>query len=97
MYNDMKAHLQEMQDIGAIQKSHSPWASTVVLVQKKGWEPEVLYWTQETEQSDSKGHILTTPRLMRPLTACRGPSGSVKVQNVLCAECYVTINPMILL
>ena len=35
MYNDMMAHLQEMLDIGAIQKSHSPWASTVVLVQKK--------------------------------------------------------------
>ena len=31
----MKAHLQEMMDIGAIWKSHSPWASTVVLVQKK--------------------------------------------------------------
>ena len=31
----MKAHIQEMLDIGAIQKSHSPWASTVVLVQKK--------------------------------------------------------------
>ena len=35
VYNDMKAHLQEMQDIGAIWKSHSPWASAVVLVQKK--------------------------------------------------------------
>ena len=35
MYNDMKAHIQEMLDIGAIQKLQSPWASTVVLVQKK--------------------------------------------------------------
>ena len=35
MYNDMRAHLQELLDIGAIQKSHSPWASVVVLVQKK--------------------------------------------------------------
>ena len=35
MYDDMKAHLQEMLDLGDIQKSHSPWASTVVLVQKK--------------------------------------------------------------
>ena len=32
MYNDMMTHIQEMLDIGAIQKSHSPWASTVVLV-----------------------------------------------------------------
>ena len=35
MYDDMKAYLQEMLDIGAIRKSHSPWSSTVVLVQKK--------------------------------------------------------------
>ena len=34
-YDDMRAHIQEMQDIGAIQKSHNPWASTVVLVWKK--------------------------------------------------------------
>ena len=32
MYNDMEDHLPEMLDIGAIQKSHSPWASVVVLV-----------------------------------------------------------------
>ena len=35
MYDDMKAHLQEMLDITAIRKSHSPWASMLVLVQKK--------------------------------------------------------------
>ena len=35
MYNDMRAHIQEMLDIGAICKSHSPWASAVVLVWKK--------------------------------------------------------------
>ena len=35
IYDDMKAHLQEMLDIGAIWKSGSPWASTVVLVQQK--------------------------------------------------------------
>ena len=35
MYNDMRTHIQEMLDIGAIQKSHSPWASVVFLVQKK--------------------------------------------------------------
>ena len=35
MYNDVRAHIQEMLDIGAIHKSHSLWASTVVLVQKK--------------------------------------------------------------
>ena len=34
-YDSMRAHMQEMLDIGAIGQLHSPWASTVVLVQKK--------------------------------------------------------------
>ena len=35
MYDDVRAHTQEMLDIGAIHKSHSLWASAVVLVYKK--------------------------------------------------------------
>ena len=35
MYDDMRAHIQEMLDIGTICKLHSPWASAVVLVLKK--------------------------------------------------------------
>ena len=35
MYDDVRAHIQEMLDIGAICKSHSLRASAVVLVQKK--------------------------------------------------------------
>ena len=35
MYDDVKAHLKEMLVTGAIQKSHSLWVSTVVLVWKK--------------------------------------------------------------
>ena len=35
MYDDVRAHIQEMLDIGAIHHSHSLWASAVVLVQKK--------------------------------------------------------------
>ena len=35
MYDDVRAHIQEMLDNGAIHKSHGPWASAVVLVQKK--------------------------------------------------------------
>ena len=35
MYDNVRAHIQEMLDIGAICKSHSLWASAVVLVRKK--------------------------------------------------------------
>ena len=35
MYDDVRAHIQETLDIGAICKSHSLWASAVVLVWKK--------------------------------------------------------------
>ena len=35
MYEEITAHIQEMLDIGAIHPSNSPWASAVVLVQKK--------------------------------------------------------------
>ena len=49
MYDNMRVHIQEMLDISAIHKSHSPWASTVVLVQKKDGGLRVLYWPQETQ------------------------------------------------
>ena len=35
IYDNVKAHLQEMLDIGTFRKLHSPWASAVVLVWKK--------------------------------------------------------------
>ena len=35
MYEEVKAHIQEMLDIGAIHPSNSPWASVVVLVWRK--------------------------------------------------------------
>ena len=35
MYNEVKAHIQEMLDVGAIRPSNGPWASAVILVQKK--------------------------------------------------------------
>ena len=34
-YEEVKKHLQEMMEIGAIHKSTSPWASPVVLVHQK--------------------------------------------------------------
>ena len=35
MYEEVKVHIQEMLDVGAIRPSNSPCASAVVLVQKK--------------------------------------------------------------
>ena len=35
LYEEVKKHLQEMVEVGAIRKSFSPWASAVVLVRKK--------------------------------------------------------------
>ena len=35
MYDEVKQHLQELLEAKVIQKSHSPWASNIVLVRKK--------------------------------------------------------------
>ena len=34
-YEEVKAHLQEMVEVGAIRKNFSPWTSTVVVVREK--------------------------------------------------------------
>ena len=34
MYDEVKAHIQEMLDLGAIRPSNSPWASAIVLGRK---------------------------------------------------------------
>ena len=43
LYEEGENHLQEMVEVGAIRRSFSPWASTVVLVRKKRWGALVLY------------------------------------------------------
>ena len=35
MYKEFQGHQKEMLEIGAIQPSHSPWASLVILIQMK--------------------------------------------------------------
>ena len=35
MFDEVKAHIQKMLNLGAIRPSNSPWASTIVLVRKK--------------------------------------------------------------
>ena len=40
MYEEVKVHIQEMLDVGAIRPSNSPWDSAVVLV----WKRDVKLW-----------------------------------------------------
>ena len=35
LYEEVRPHLKEMLDFGAIRKSQSPWSSPIVLVRKK--------------------------------------------------------------
>ena len=42
LYDEVKAHLQDMLRLGAIRKSCSSWASAIVLVRKK-WRTKILH------------------------------------------------------
>ena len=59
MYEDMRAHIQEMLDIGAIHKLHSLWASAVVLVQKKDGGLRFCIEPQKTKRVNHKRCLLT--------------------------------------
>ena len=61
MYNDGKAHLQEILDIGTNWKLHSPWTSMVVLAQKKEGSLRFCIDLSKTEQLDCQGCLFTTP------------------------------------
>ena len=43
LYEEVKAHLQEMVEMAAIRRSFSHWASAVVLVRKKDGGAKVLH------------------------------------------------------
>ena len=48
-YEEVKKHLQEMLEVGAIHKSNSPWASAVVLVRKKDGSLRFCHRFEETQ------------------------------------------------
>ena len=82
MYDDVKVHLQEMLEIGAIWKAYNPCASAVVLVQMKDGSlrfctdlRNLNNWTIK----DATHYI----KLMRPSTAHRGPNGSPHLTWIL--------------
>ena len=57
----MRAHMQEMLDIGAVCKSHSPWASIVVLVQKKDGSLRFCIDLRKLNNQTMKDCIIATP------------------------------------
>ena len=75
MYDDVKAYLQEMLNIGTNRKSHSPWASMVVLVQKKDGSLRFCIDLRKLNNQTIKDAYLL-PALIRPLIACRDCNGS---------------------
>ena len=75
MYNNVKAHLQEMLDIGAIRKSHSPWASTVVLVCKKDGSLRFCIDLRKLNNQTIKDAYSLT-HIEETLMACRDCNGS---------------------
>ena len=75
MYDDVGVHIQEMLDIGDIHRSHSPWASVVVLAWKKDGGlrfcinlRKLNNWTVIDAYS--------LPHMMKLLIACKARSGS---------------------
>ena len=76
MYDDMQAHVQEMLDIGDIQKSHSPWARMVVLIHKKDGILKFCIDLRKLNNQTVKD-AYSLPHMRRLSTACRDTNGSL--------------------
>ena len=75
MYDDVKAHLQEMLDIDAIWKLHNPWASVAVLVQKKDRSWRFCINNRKLNNLTFKD-AYSLPYIHETLNSLQGPSGS---------------------
>ena len=61
LYQEVKAHLQEMVGVGGIRRSFSPWASTEVLVRKKdGGLKFCINLHKHNNRTVKEGYSLTT-------------------------------------
>ena len=76
MYNDVRAHIQEVLDIGAICKLHSPWANTVILVWKKDGSLRFCINLKKLNNWTGRTHT-HYPASMKCLIACMALRGSL--------------------
>ena len=71
LYEEVKKHLQEMIEMGAIRRSFSPWASAVVLVRKKdGWLRFYIDLCKFNKRTTKGGYSL--PRIEDTLDCMHG-------------------------
>ena len=70
-YEEVKKHLKEMVEIGAIHKSNSPWASEVVLVRKKMGELHFCIDLHKLNTCTMKD-AQTLPQIEDPLDSLNG-------------------------
>ena len=76
MYDKVKAHIQEMLDVGAIRLPNSPWASTVVPVWKKDGKLQFCINLQKLKARTIKD-TYSLPRIDETLDCLHGQNGSL--------------------
>ena len=57
LYEEVRSHLKEMLDLGAIRKSQSPWSSPIVLVRKKDGKLRFCIDLRKLNQKDCKRQL----------------------------------------
>ena len=73
LYDQVKAHLNEMLELGAIRPSQSPWSSAIVLVQKKDGTLRFCIDLRELNNRTIKDNY-SLPRIEHHLEQLRGAS-----------------------
>ena len=71
MYEEVKVHIQEMLDVGAIRPSNNPWASAVVLVWKKDGKLQFCFDLQKLNARTIKD-AYSLPRINEMLDCLNG-------------------------
>ena len=57
LLEEVRMHVNDMLQAGAIRPSSSPWCNAVGLVRKKGWWPPLLYRFQKVECEDKERQL----------------------------------------